>query len=115
MTVNVSRFIFERNFFDSVQLFFLGGGSVVSKMENKKKHFRHALLFHCRNSENAVQARKKLCKVYGEDVSFFTFGRENATVNALCLNVSKINRHSVSDKFQNLKIFFSLQNQPVFF
>jgi len=37
-------------------------------MESEKLHFRHILLFYFRKGKNAVQARKKLCDVYGEDV-----------------------------------------------
>ena len=37
-------------------------------METKKEHFRHILLFYYRKGKNAVQARQKLCNVYGEDV-----------------------------------------------
>ncbi|XP_046837226.1 histone-lysine N-methyltransferase SETMAR-like [Vespa crabro] len=37
-------------------------------MESNKQHFRHILLFYYRKEKNAVQARKKLFNVYGEDV-----------------------------------------------
>lgn len=37
-------------------------------MENQKQHFRHILLFYYRKGKNAVQSRKKLCDMYGEDV-----------------------------------------------
>jgi [histone H3]-lysine36 N-dimethyltransferase SETMAR len=37
-------------------------------MESKKQHFRLILLFYYRKGKNAVQARKKLSDVYGEDV-----------------------------------------------
>ena len=37
-------------------------------MESEKLHFRHILLFYYRKGKNAVQARKKLSDVYGEDV-----------------------------------------------
>ncbi|EZA56911.1 hypothetical protein X777_02762 [Ooceraea biroi] len=37
-------------------------------MENQSEHFRNTLLFYYRKGKNAVQARKKLCAVYGEDV-----------------------------------------------
>ena len=37
-------------------------------MESEKQHFRHILLFYYRKGKNAVQARKKLSDVYGEDV-----------------------------------------------
>lgn len=37
-------------------------------MENQKQHFRHILLFYYRKGKNAVQARKKLCDVYEEDL-----------------------------------------------
>ena len=37
-------------------------------MESNKQHFRHILLFYYRKGKNAVQARKKLTDVYGEDV-----------------------------------------------
>ncbi|XP_049821930.1 histone-lysine N-methyltransferase SETMAR-like [Aethina tumida] len=37
-------------------------------MESDKQHFRHILLFYYRKGKNAVQARKKLTDVYGEDV-----------------------------------------------
>ncbi|GFU35990.1 histone-lysine N-methyltransferase SETMAR [Trichonephila clavipes] len=36
-------------------------------MESDKQHFRHILLFYYRKGKNAVQARKKLTDVYGED------------------------------------------------
>nr|APL98298.1 putative DD34D transposase [Bactrocera tryoni] len=37
-------------------------------MEDRKQHFRHILLFYYQKGKNAVQARRKLCDVYGEDV-----------------------------------------------
>jgi len=37
-------------------------------MEIEKEHCRHILLFYYRKGKNAVQARKKICNVYGEDV-----------------------------------------------
>ena len=37
-------------------------------MESEKQLFRHILLFYYRKGKNAVQARKKLSDVYGEDV-----------------------------------------------
>jgi len=37
-------------------------------MENRKQHLRHILLFYFRKGKSAVQARKKLLDVYGEDV-----------------------------------------------
>ena len=37
-------------------------------MESNKQHFRHILFFYYRKGKNAVQARKKLTDVYGEDV-----------------------------------------------
>ncbi|KZC12787.1 Histone-lysine N-methyltransferase SETMAR, partial [Dufourea novaeangliae] len=40
----------------------------LSNMESEKQHFRHILLFYYRKGKTAVQARKKLSDVYGEDV-----------------------------------------------
>ncbi|XP_047370017.1 histone-lysine N-methyltransferase SETMAR-like [Vespa velutina] len=37
-------------------------------MKSNKQHFRHILLFYYRRGKNAVQVRKKLTNVYGEDV-----------------------------------------------
>ena len=37
-------------------------------MDHQKQHFRHILLFYYRKAKNPVQARRKLCDVYGEDV-----------------------------------------------
>lgn len=37
-------------------------------MEDRNQHFRHILLFYYEKGKNAVQARRKLCEVYGEDV-----------------------------------------------
>ena len=37
-------------------------------MEARNQHFRHILLFYYEKGKNAVQARRKLCDVYGEDV-----------------------------------------------
>ncbi|GFX68238.1 histone-lysine N-methyltransferase SETMAR [Trichonephila clavipes] len=37
-------------------------------MESDEQFFRHILLFYYRKGKNAVQARKKLTDVYGEDV-----------------------------------------------
>ena len=36
-------------------------------MDNQREHHRPILLFYFRKGEKAVQARKKLCDVYGED------------------------------------------------
>ncbi|EZA52546.1 Histone-lysine N-methyltransferase SETMAR [Ooceraea biroi] len=36
-------------------------------MENQKEHFPHILFYYFRKGKNAVQARKKLSDVYGED------------------------------------------------
>ena len=38
-------------------------------MVNESKHFRHILLLHFRDGKNAVQARKKMCGVYGDVLS----------------------------------------------
>jgi len=38
------------------------------KNKNIKEYFRYILLFYYRNGKNAVQARKKLCEMYREDV-----------------------------------------------
>lgn len=37
-------------------------------MQDQKEHFRHILLFYYRKGKNAVQARKKLCEIYGEGI-----------------------------------------------
>ena len=37
-------------------------------MESDKQHFQHILLFYYRKHKNAVQVRKKLAGVYGDDV-----------------------------------------------
>ena len=37
-------------------------------MEDNKQHFRHIFLFYYSKCKNAIQARKKLTDVYGEDV-----------------------------------------------
>ncbi|XP_025264307.1 histone-lysine N-methyltransferase SETMAR-like [Camponotus floridanus] len=37
-------------------------------MESEKQHFRHILFFYYRKGKNAVQVRKKLSDVYGEDI-----------------------------------------------
>ncbi|KZC14045.1 hypothetical protein WN55_06478, partial [Dufourea novaeangliae] len=37
-------------------------------IKNQSKHFQHILLFYYRKGKNAVQTRKKLCAMYGEDV-----------------------------------------------
>lgn len=41
---------------------------MISKMQNQKKHFRHILFFYYQKDKNAIQARKKLYKVSGENV-----------------------------------------------
>ena len=57
--------LYKKNSFDSVQSCF---SRVIANMRDRKKHFRHILLFYYRKSKNGVQTRKKLRKVYGEDV-----------------------------------------------
>ena len=37
-------------------------------MVDRKQHFRHILLFYYQKGKNAVQARRKICAVHGEDV-----------------------------------------------
>ena len=37
-------------------------------MGTEKEHFRHIVLFYYRKGKNAVQAKKRLCNVYGENV-----------------------------------------------
>uniref|UniRef100_V9IC99 Histone-lysine N-methyltransferase SETMAR n=1 Tax=Apis cerana TaxID=7461 RepID=V9IC99_APICE len=41
---------------------------MITKMQDQKEHFRHILLFYYRKGKNAVQARKKLCEIYGEGI-----------------------------------------------
>ena len=36
-------------------------------MENQKEHYRRILLFYFRKGKNALQARKKLRAVYGDE------------------------------------------------
>ncbi|CAK9819681.1 Histone-lysine N-methyltransferase SETMAR [Anthophora plagiata] len=36
-------------------------------MEEQDVHFRHILLYYFRKGKNALQARKKLCAVYGNE------------------------------------------------
>lgn len=36
-------------------------------MEDQSEHFRHILLFYFRKGKKAVEAREKLCEVYGKD------------------------------------------------
>ena len=37
-------------------------------MDNKKQHFRYILLCYYRKGKNSVQAHRKLCNVYDEDI-----------------------------------------------
>ena len=44
--------------------------SIPFQMEcqvEKKLHFRHLLLFHLNGQENASEAARNICKVYGEE------------------------------------------------
>ena len=38
------------------------------KKKNQNEHFRHILLYYFKKGKNVVQAHKRLCDVYGEDV-----------------------------------------------
>ena len=58
--------LYKKNSFDSVRSCF---SRVIANMRDRKKHFRHILLFYYRKSKNGVQTRKKLHKVYGKDLS----------------------------------------------
>ena len=37
-------------------------------MENRKQDFGHILLFYYRKGKNTVQATRKICGVYGEEI-----------------------------------------------
>ena len=36
------------------------------KMEEKKQHFQHIMLYYFKKGENATETQKKICAVYGE-------------------------------------------------
>ena len=54
-------FSYKKNSFDSVRSRF---SRVIANMRDRKKHFRHILLFYYRKSKNGVHTRKKLRKVW---------------------------------------------------
>ena len=39
---------------------------LISKMEDKKQHFRHIMLYYLQKGKNATEMHKKICTVYGE-------------------------------------------------
>ena len=39
---------------------------LILKMEEKKQHFWHIMLYYFKKSKNATEMHKKICAVYGE-------------------------------------------------
>ena len=39
---------------------------LILKMEEKKQHFRHIMLYHFKKGKNATEMQIKICAVYGE-------------------------------------------------
>ena len=39
---------------------------LILKMEEKKQHFQHIVLYYFKKGKNATETRKKFCAVYGE-------------------------------------------------
>ena len=39
---------------------------LILKMEEKKQHFRHIMLYYFKKGKNATEMHKKICAVYGE-------------------------------------------------
>ena len=39
---------------------------LILKMEEKKQHFRHIMLYYFKKGKNATETQKKICAVYGE-------------------------------------------------
>ena len=39
---------------------------LILKMEEKKQHFRHIMVYYFKKGRNATETHKKICAVYGE-------------------------------------------------
>ena len=39
---------------------------LVLKMEEKKQHFQHIMLYYFKKVKNSTETQKKICAVYGE-------------------------------------------------
>ena len=39
---------------------------LILKIEEKKEHFWHIMLYYFKKGENAIETQKKICAVYGE-------------------------------------------------
>ena len=39
---------------------------LILKMEEKKQHFRHIMLYYFKKGKNTTETQKKICAVYGE-------------------------------------------------
>ena len=39
---------------------------LILKMEEKKQHFPHIMLYYFKKGKNATETQKKICTVYGE-------------------------------------------------
>ena len=40
--------------------------TLILKMEEKKQHFRHIMLYYFKKGKNATETQKEICAVYGE-------------------------------------------------
>ena len=40
---------------------------LIMKMEEKKPHFWHIMLYYFKKGKNATETQNKMCEVYGED------------------------------------------------
>ena len=39
---------------------------LILKMEEKKQHYQHIMLYYFKKGKNATETHKKMCAVYGE-------------------------------------------------
>ena len=39
---------------------------LILKMEEKKQHFRHIMLYYFKKGKNSTEMQKQICSVYGE-------------------------------------------------
>lgn len=87
--------------------------SVVPKMENKKVHVRHILLFYFQKGTTAAEAHRKICGVYGEDyVSQRTCGKWFVKFRSGDLDLEDDPRSGGPVKTDDNEILVLIQNDP---
>ena len=63
MSAVISACIFKKNISKLVNFCV---AILILKMEEKKQHFWHIMLYYFKKGKNATETQKKICAMYGE-------------------------------------------------